>query len=77
MVIMDIYFRFLNNSFLFSLGDMVIMDMPVRLLTLNQQIRRHAILAYRRQMKGATTQDTPAERNKKYCKNWQAKQKEK
>ena len=28
-------------------------------------------------MKGATTQDTPAERNKKYCKNWQAKQKEK
>ena len=70
---MDIYFRFLNNSFLFSLGNMVIMDMPVRLLTLNQQIRRHAILAYRQQMKGATTQDTPAERNKKYCKNWWAK----
>ena len=74
---MDIYFRFLNNSFLFSLGDMVIMDMSVRLLTPNQQIQRHAIQAYRWQMKGATTQDTPAERNKKYCKNWWAKQKEK
>ena len=77
MVIMDIYVRFLNNSFLFSLGDLAIMDMPVWLLTPNQQIQRYAILSYRRQMKGATTQDTPAERNKKYCKNWQAKQKEK
>ena len=65
MVIVDIYVRFLNNSFLFSLGDMVIMDMPVWLLTPNQQIRRHVILSYRWQMKGAATQDTPAERNKK------------
>ena len=74
---MDIYVRFLNNSFLFSLGDMVIIDMPVWLLTPNQQIPRHAILSYRQQMKGATTQDTPTERNKKYCKNYWAKQKEK
>ena len=56
---------------------MVIMDMPVQLLTPNQQIQRHTILSYRWQMKGATTQDRPAERNKKYCKNYLAKQKEK
>ena len=77
MVIVDIYVRFLNNSFLFSLGDMVIMDMPVRLLTPNQQIRQHTILSYRWQMKTAPIQDTAAERNKKYCKSYRARQKEK
>ena len=60
------------------------MDMPMKFLSRNQQIRRHAILAHQQQMKTAATatptptgQDTPAERNKIYCKNWQAKQKQK
>ena len=62
--------------------DNRIMDMPIKFLSHNQQIRRHAILAHRWQMKTAATptptgQETPAERNKIYCKNWQQKQKQK
>ena len=74
--------RLVNKSLFCSLTDNHIMDMPIKFLSCNQQIRRHAILAHRRQMKSAATPtptglETPAERNKMYCKNWRAKQKQK